>query len=436
MSSKLATMTPAPPLPRAFWFLWAGMLVNRLGGFIVPFLALYLTEERGLPVEQAGLIVTLWGAGSLLSGPFGGHLADSIGRRKTLGLGTLLGAAAMLSLGFARTPMALGIGAFALGFLGDMFRPAINATVADVVPEEQRPRAYGIMYWAYNLGFSIAPLVAGLAMGRGQGGFVWLFVGDAATTLACGAILWTNVPESRPTPTHDAPRLPKERARAFLTPYRDWTFLAFAVSAFLAALVFHQGFVALPVDMGKHGISPVMFGRLIACNGILIVLVQPFVSGRLQRMRPARVLAAAALLMGIGFGLSGIAASPWAYLASIAVWTFGEILMAPVTPTVVAALAPASLRGTYQGAFQFSWGGATLIGPVLGAVVLGRLGAPVLWWGCVVVGVLSAMVCLALGPAFARRGLYDARGAIDTPHAQGDEQSIVAGPRRPGASRS
>jgi MFS family permease len=298
-----------------------------------------------------------------------------------------------------------------------MYRPAINATVADLVPAEQRGRAYGTMYWAYNLGFSVAPLVAGLAMGRGGDGFFWLFVGDAATTLACGAILWFNVPETRPRPIQESVLIPATHAthatssaRGFSTPYRDRLFVAFALSAFLEALVFHQGFVALPVDMGKHGVSPAMFGRLIACNGILIVLVQPFVSGYLQRLRPARVLASAALLMGIGFGLTGVATTAWAYLGSIAVWTFGEILMAPVTPTVVALLAPVSLRGTYQGAFQFSWGGATLIGPVLGAVVLGRLGAPVLWWGCVGVGIVAAMVCLSLGPGLARRGALAADG--------------------------
>jgi hypothetical protein len=29
-------------LPRPFWFLWAGTLVNRLGYFVAPFLTLYL----------------------------------------------------------------------------------------------------------------------------------------------------------------------------------------------------------------------------------------------------------------------------------------------------------------------------------------------------------------------------------------------------------
>jgi hypothetical protein len=40
-------------LPRAFWFLWTGTLVNRLGTMVLPFLALYLTDERGISVTTA-----------------------------------------------------------------------------------------------------------------------------------------------------------------------------------------------------------------------------------------------------------------------------------------------------------------------------------------------------------------------------------------------
>ena len=43
-------------LPRTYWILWTGALINRLGGFVMPLLALYLTGERGLSVEQAGLV--------------------------------------------------------------------------------------------------------------------------------------------------------------------------------------------------------------------------------------------------------------------------------------------------------------------------------------------------------------------------------------------
>src|SRR5256885_16380222 len=80
-------------LPRPFWFIWAGTLVTRAGSFVLPFLALYLTQVLHLSLSQAGLVIALYGAGGAAAGPLGGFLADRFGRRITLvtalGLGGL-----------------------------------------------------------------------------------------------------------------------------------------------------------------------------------------------------------------------------------------------------------------------------------------------------------------------------------------------------------
>jgi hypothetical protein len=44
-------------LPAAYWYLWTGILVNRVGGFAILFLSLYLTTARHLSPTEAGLVV-------------------------------------------------------------------------------------------------------------------------------------------------------------------------------------------------------------------------------------------------------------------------------------------------------------------------------------------------------------------------------------------
>jgi MFS family permease len=139
-------------LPRTFWYLWAGALINRLGGFVYTFLALYLTTRRHFTVAEAGLVVGLYGAGSFASGPVGGYLADHIGRRRTMLMSFVLGAAAMIQLGFARGPWHIAESALVLGFCSDLYRPAEQATIADIVPPTERTRAYGYVYWAVRGG--------------------------------------------------------------------------------------------------------------------------------------------------------------------------------------------------------------------------------------------------------------------------------------------
>ena len=377
-------------LPRTFWFLWTGALVNRLGGFVFTFLALYLTQERHYTVAEAGLVVSLYGAGSVAAGPVGGALADRIGRRLTMLLSMTLGPAAMIQLGLARTPAHIAVSTLLLGFFSDMYRPAVQATIADVVPPADRPRAYGYLYWAVNLGFAAAAVIAGFVAGKN---FFALFVADAATTLTFGAIVFLRVPETHPD------RTTKRSAVAGLTaPFRDRLFVLFLLVQLLVAVIFHQGSVALPVDMRAHGIPPRGFGMLIALNGILIVLLQPAALKVVTRFRRAHVLAAGALLTGAGFGLTALSGSWLPYALSIAVWTAGEIAFSSVAPAVAADRAPPHLRGSYQGAYQLVWGLSSFMAPALGSLVLGKFGGAALWGGCFALGLSAVLGHLALGP--------------------------------------
>lgn len=59
-------------LPRTFWVLCAGMLVNRAGSFVIPFLSVYLTQARGYPIATAGVVAAVYGAGAMLASILGG----------------------------------------------------------------------------------------------------------------------------------------------------------------------------------------------------------------------------------------------------------------------------------------------------------------------------------------------------------------------------
>src|SRR5262249_31108417 len=150
-----------------------------------------------------------------------------------------------------------------------------------------------------------------------------------ATTLLYGLIIYLKVPETRPA-------RPRRPLFDFTIPYRDRIFMAFIAVQFLVAFIFQQGLVALPLDMARRGVAPRAFGTLIALNGVLIVLLQPFVIRWLPAFRRARVLAAAALLVGGGFALNAWWTSKPGYAASITIWTFGEIFFSAVVPTVTA----------------------------------------------------------------------------------------------------
>jgi MFS family permease len=133
-------------LPGAFWIVLAGTLVNRMGQFVQTFLALYLAGPRDLDASTVGVVVAAFGLGSFASQPIGGYLADRVGRRLTLALGMVGTAAAFVLLAAVRDLVLIGIAAGLAGLVLDLYRPAVQAIVADLVEPKNRPRAFALLY--------------------------------------------------------------------------------------------------------------------------------------------------------------------------------------------------------------------------------------------------------------------------------------------------
>ncbi|HEV3188961.1 MAG TPA: MFS transporter [Polyangiaceae bacterium] len=380
-------------LPSQFWLLWTGILINRIGGFVLPLLALYLSR-RGLSPEQVGFTVALFGVGNVAGSQMGGILADRIGRRRMLLLGLCTGALSMLALGFAERPVAIAVCTLTLGLFGDSHRPAMQAMVADLVSPADRARAYGLVYWALNFGFAVAVMLAGLLV---KVSYWLLFVGDATGTLAYAAVVLLALKESRPLAVAE-----RASVRSTLAPLRDQAFLAFWILSLATGGMFLQTFVSLPLAMKSDGLSPATFGRVLAINGILIVLVQPWAAPLLARLRRSVVMAGGATLIGIGLGATALAHGPGAYSLTVVIWSFGEIALLPTSAAVIADLAPANLRGTYQGAYNLAWAISWVVGPIFGTQVLGRFGRG-LWAVCLGLSFLVAVGHLAIAGARRRR---------------------------------
>ena len=376
-------------LSRTYWTLWAGMLLNRLGGTIFFMLGLYLTRERGLRPELAGLVISLYAGGGLVGGPVGGALADRIGRRATLLAGTACAGTLMLALGLARSTGAIAVIAPFVGFCTIACVAPLQAAVADVVPPAQRTRAYGLLYWAINLGFSGASVCGGILAERHFG---LLFVVDALTTFAYGAIVFFGVPETRPALAPDAPA--PHGASSFFAPFRDAPFVKFVLIQALLLVAFAQVITALPLDMRAHGLTMSQIGWLMALTGVTIVIAQPLAVRFVRGRGHVQWLAAGCVLTGLGLGATAFAGGALAYALSAVVWTFGEIAFSTAAPALVAELAPVHRRGAYQGTYQLAWGTASVLAPTLGTLVLARLGPHSLWAGCLAACLLAAVLHL------------------------------------------
>jgi MFS family permease len=383
-------------LPRQFWFLWAGTLINRVGAFAVLFLSIYLTAERGFSQSQAGLILGIYGVGGAIGTVGGGVLSDRWGRRPTMLTAQFGAAALMLALGLAQSYAQIAAATFLLGLFAEAVRPAFSAMMVDIVPEPDRVRAFSLNYWAVNLGFACAAIIAGFAASID---YLLLFVGDAATTLITAIITAIFLAETRPA----ARSAHKEAGPGLGTALKDRVFVVYLLLSLASVLVILQHLSTLPISMLADGHSAATYGAIIAVNGVLIVSGQLFIPRLIEGRDSAKVLAVAALLVGAGFGLVALAETPLVYALTVIIWTLGEMLQSPSNAATVAALSPPGLRGRYQGLNSLSWAVGGAFAPILGGLVLQKAGDAILWGGCFVLCALVAVGQLTASPARARR---------------------------------
>jgi MFS family permease len=367
-------------LPAPFWWLWLGTLINRTGTFIEPFFVLYLTGPRHVSITTAGAVLTVWGAGSLISQPLGGFLTDRLGRRGTLAASLTATAAVLMSLSFARPLWLISVLVFVLGLVADMYRPASSAAVADLVAPADRTRAYALQFWAINLGFSIASSGAGLLL---HFGFGWLFVIDALTTFTFGMLALAFVGETRPHSSEPPARL-ADPIRLFRT---DRLLLTATLLVLVYAVLYGQVNVVLPLAIVHAGLSPSVYGYVIAVNGILIVFGQPLTLRLIARGR-RWALPGGMALVGLGMAATGLCHRPWQFAVTVVIWTIGEIGTAGSFQALVAALAPEHMRGRYAGAVGLAWGASGLLAPLLGAAGY-AFSPPLLWTSCLLAGGLA-----------------------------------------------
>ncbi|BCU76656.1 MFS transporter [Luteolibacter sp. LG18] len=363
-------------LPLEYWILFWGTLVNRFGNFVMPFMTLYLRHEREVghgnyQEWMIGLVLSTYGAGSLVSGILGGYLSDRIGRRATMMWSCFGGAFFMLLLSQAQGLPALMGCVFMMALLTALYNPAASALIADLVPPALRVRAYSCQRLAVNTGFAAGMAAAGFMV---RYSFSWLFIGDAVTTLVMGFAAWFGL-RTRVSPPSDNHGWSHALRHMKTNP----PFQLAVVSSFLVALVFTQISSSFGLQAtSKAGLNDQAYGYLLALNGLLVVLFELPLTSFTRRFPPPRIMAAGYALVGIGLGLNAFGATVPVLVTSMVILTLGEIVSFPISNGYLAGLAPDDMRGRYQGVISMTWSGATLFGPSVGLAVYQR--NPLMLW--------------------------------------------------------
>lgn len=126
---------------------------------VIPELPAFITKLGG--AEYKGLIVALFTLTALISRPFSGKLADTIGRIPIMIFGSVV--CVICSLLY---PLLTGVFGFLMlrllhGFSTGFAPTGFTAYIADIVPPEKRGEAMGILGTFGSLGMAASPAIGG-----------------------------------------------------------------------------------------------------------------------------------------------------------------------------------------------------------------------------------------------------------------------------------
>lgn len=386
--------------PRAVWVVFSGIVVNRIGFLVGPFLVFFL-GSRGIPPSQTPYVLGALGAGNLVGPAVGGWLADRSSRKLTMLTGLLGTAAAQGALFTAPNVATMAVAAIALSATATMVPPAASATLADHVEPARRREAFALIGWAVNIGTAVAGVLGGYLAAHG---YWMLFTIDAGTSVGYAVIVAMLLPADRPARrTSQSPALAEPGGGSgYGIVLRDRLtrrlLVLFSVQLFIYSLTES----ALPLAIRTDGLSPAVMGMVAAVNAGLVVALQPVATTFLARFPRTPVLSVGGALIVTGIALTGLAHSPAAYAATVAIWSVGEVVGSGIPNSLIANLAPADAVGRYQGAFNWAWGLARFLALAAGTTVY-TLGPVFLWWGTLAAGAAATAGVAALGPAIDRR---------------------------------
>jgi predicted MFS family arabinose efflux permease len=358
----------------------------------LPFLVLYLTRYLHISASLAGLAISAYGVGGLITAPMAGRLADRFGPytviRAALGLSGII----LLVFPLARNVAVVFLLTFLWAIVADAARPATMSALTSSAQPEQRKAAIALNRLAVNLGMSIGPAVGGFLA---QVSFPLLFVVDGLTSLAAttllSVLLWARHRSTSAPADHHADHA--ARTAVFSTAAVVWrdraALMLFAISL-IVNVVFsqHQGAMPLYIVRDLH-YRESFYGGLFVLNTLIIVAIEVPLNTWMAHWPPRPAMALATVLIAVGFGALGLAHAPLPIALTVVLWTFGEMIFFPTSTAYVAHLAPVGRTGEYMGAFASTFSLALIVGPWLGATLLDRVGASATWAVMLVVGLFA-----------------------------------------------
>jgi len=382
--------------PRPFWTLTGATFIDRMGGALLyPFFALYFTGRFGVGMTEVGLLFAIYAISSFVGQLIGGTFSDRFGRRNILIFSLITTSTSTLLLGVVDDLIYFYVLVIFVGLIVESGQPARQAMVADLLPEEKRAEGYAIMRVVFSLAVAIGPAIGAFLVSRS---YMALFITDAVISMIAAFVVWRFMPETKPAAKESkADEGADSKSSGYRAILRDRLFILFLGAGMLLSLIGMNLFTTLGVYLRDgFGVPAAGYGLLLSMNAMLVVIFQLPIGRRAEGFPPMLAMAVGSILYGFGFGMFAFVSTTFLFVTAMIVLTVGEMIIMPVSQSLVARFAPEDMRGRYMAIYGISFSLPFVFGPLLAGLVMDNGDPRLLYWVSGLLGLFAAAAYVGL----------------------------------------
>lgn len=385
-------------LPKEMYVICFATLINRLGDFVVPFLALYLTQKIGMTAAATGVIVTLSSVVGIPASILGGKISDMFGRKKIYTYAQSIAAVTLIPCAFTKsvsiTIMCLLISTFFNGFV----RPAFQSMIQDILSKEERQAGFSLNYLAINAGVAIGPIIAGFLFNNL---LPLLFLGDTLTSLIAVFLVWKNIKETYPVNSKlkvESKAEIAEKGNTFQMLWKRPALSLFLVLYMVYNFIYAQHKFSLPITLNAqfNNESAKLWGYIMSINAVTVLVLTIFIGFITKRNHQLTNMAFTGILYAIGFGMIGYIDNFNFFIISTIIWTLGEILSSISSGVYVANNSPSNYRARLNAIMNLGRFLGTALSTFFSGAYIQVYGYKTLWFLIFFISIISGILMFVL----------------------------------------
>ncbi len=378
-------------LPRAVWVISTILLINRSGTMVLPYLALYLSDELALTEVNFGYLLSFYGIGAIAGAYLGGRLSRTAGAIRTQIVCLAFSAPLFVTLGLLRQFYSLALFLPLMALFVEAARPATTTATTELCPKHLHTKALALNRMAVNLGMAIGPVIGGAIY---QYGFIYLVLINASFCSLAALLLMVYF-GWQPTKVVAEPISPSQQKRGD-SPWRDKIYLGLLLVNTLTGLIFFQVMGIFQVYLrDDFRWTEFNLGCLLSINTIVIVLAEMVLVDKLKNFNHLRVIGWGCLMVGLGFGIVAFGGGIAVAMTSVLLWTFGEMLTMPLSVAYASHRSTAKSRSSYLAAYSMSFSVCLVAAPLIGTRLY-SIHHALPWYSSLVLGVVLLLACYRL----------------------------------------